>query len=648
VLRWLGLGGTASLAGCSSGDDSGGTDTGTGTTAADTTTAAAKTSTPTATPEDTTREVSGNYRTAVSSDAESLNWLTTADQTSGNYVAEVLDATWVIDPDQNIFPLWADISTDDSRVYTVTLRDNLRWGADYGQQTAEDWVYLIKNVFQAEGNWVGYPNADDWFAVNPDTGNREPIPVEKVGKLEFEIQLFGVDPAFPFKPVLWGQNCMPKELLEKYVPDKDAEGLKRDPEINEIAYGGNLGPYTYEEWQRESQYVTRRNDDYYLREVASEGGDDLWPDDVDPEPWANAPYFEQSTTRVIKEQAARLGALESGNIEAAGIPPDKAGTYKQNESVSLNVTPQPFVSVVAYNQRANGMGYRPGADNFPNLFRKKSFRQAMATAVDKRAIADSIYRGYAQVAQTMQPKWSKWYDDSQVTEFGVGDNYGKEPTLSLIEDAVEGTGYELDGDVLRNPNLQQVTLTLYFDQGQNTERTLAEFIAQELGRNAGIEVSLKSTSSFISKFAHNTLDEGATLPDDWEGETGYFNAGPREVATSPEPWDISVNLGFNTYPYTPTSSKGFFEYKGGINYYGYKPSEGVDIGALYEEAITADEEKRKSALAEAFGVISEEQPFGFATMSSDVVGYQDYVVGPIADFASGWNGQTWYFTESQN
>jgi peptide/nickel transport system substrate-binding protein len=585
VLSLLGAGTVGALAGCSAGSGGGGGGT-------------------------PSEGGDATYVSVSAADAESLNWLTIADSTSGGFVGTCLDGAWAIDPDQEIFPLWCDVDTEDGRVYEISLRDDLQWGAGYGQMTAEDWVYMIREVFQASENWSGYPNTDDWFRQG------EPIPVAETGTLTFEIRLPEVDPDFPFKPVMWGQNCAPKGILEKYVPERDGEGLRQDEELNTLAYAGNLGPYTFEDWQRDSQFVAVRNDDYYLAEAT-----DL------PERWRDTPNFERNVTRVIKEESTRLGALESGSVTAASVPPEKAERFEGMDRVNVTVSPQPFVSVLAYNQRANG--WEP--------FRRTPVRQALAHAVDKRAIADTIYRGYAQVAQTMQPQWSKWYSDDRITAYGVGDRYG-EVTRDLLADALSDTAYGYDGDTLVDGDGEPVSLTLYFDQGQETERTVAEFIAQEYGRNAGIDVSVKATSSFISKFATATPPQGESV----EWQAGQFNGGPRDVATSQESWDMSVNLGFNTYPYTPTSSKGFFKKKGPVNYYGYYPEH--DIAGLFEQASSiADEAERRELLGEAFGYINEEQPFGFLVMSSNIVGYQSDLVGPIEDFANGWDSQTWHF-----
>ena len=594
VLKLIGATGVAGLAGCSgngSGGDGGSTD----------------------------RSVRGTYVSASSVDAQSLNWLTIADATSGSYVTATLDGTWAIKPNREIFPLWADYSTDDGRVYEIELRENLEWGAGYGEMTAEDWVYMIKNVFQARPNWSGYPNADAWFRVNPDSGEREPLPVERTGTRTFEISLFEVDPSFPFKPVLWRQQCIPKGILETYVPEQDTEGLQQDEELNTLAYTGNLGPYSYDEWERSARYTVTRNDDYYLQDV-----------DGVPERFGAVPYFDQQVVRVISEESTRLGALESGEVDSSGIPPDKATRFENLPNVNVNVTPQPYARIIVYNMRANG--WEP--------FRSKAVRQALGFAVDKETIVGNVLRGYGQVAQTMQPKWSQWYDDSEVTEFGVGDRYGPERTRSALESALSDTEYAYDGERLVDGSGEQVALSIYYDSGQPTEGTIAEFVAQEFSENAGIDVRPEavSSSTFQSNYVQTSTPEGAEP----EWTAGVFNGGPRDVATSAKPWDMSINLQFNTYPFTPASSKGFFEERGGINYYGYYPEE--DIASLYEQATaTTDEERRTELFGEAFGLISEEQPFGFLAMPSSVSGYAENVRGYDEEFNTGWDSQTWYF-----
>ncbi|MFC6864998.1 ABC transporter substrate-binding protein [Halomicroarcula sp. GCM10025817] len=604
LLKTLGVGASASIAGCSV-FGGGGSESGSGQEGGD------GGSTDGSGP----RQPSGEFVGVAGSDANGLNWLYTNDTTSGAYVGLTLDGAWAVDNDQNVFPLWAEPSTEDGQTYRITLRDNLQWGGDYGQMTAEDWVYMIRNVFQGEDNWAGYTSATDWFRQG------EPIPVEQVDELTFELQLPEVDPTFPLKPILWGQNCLPKGILEKYVPEKDAEGLQQDEEILNLEYTGNLGPYTFEEWNRESQFRTTRNEDYYLRDVEGLG-----------EEWTNAPYFESYRIQVIPEESSRLNALREGEVTTAGIPPKNATEFQDLESVDVYVQPQPFVQAIKYNMRANGW----------ELFREIPVRQAFVMAVNKETLANNLFRGFAEPAYTMQPQFSKWYVSEGMDQytFGTGDLYGSEVARRRMRRGIEGTDYRYDGDTLVDPDGDDVRLSLFASSASQVNQTLAELIKQEVERNLGVGISIETVpgNTFQQNYAANSSPEGEEVP--WKA--GLFNGGPRDVSVSQEPWDMSIVLGFNTYPRTPSSSAVFFQERGSVNYFGYVPES--NISQLYAEASrTVDEEQRRELYGEVFQKLAREQPFGFLIMESDITGAQDELVGPTDTFASGWNSQTYYF-----
>jgi peptide/nickel transport system substrate-binding protein len=614
LLKVLGVGGVTALAGCSGQNDQ-------QSTAGDSTETddgSVETNTPRPTEEDAAREVGGSYISGTATDAQSLNFYTTADGESADRYGLTLDGAYAITTEQEVFPLWLDLTTDDGRVYTAELRDNLQWSEPYGQMTAEDWVYQIKEVFQDDANWAGFPNQSDWKR------NDEWIPVEKTGDLSFEIQLPEVDPAFPLKPIMWAQMCMPKGLIEKYRDDEDLEGFKSDEEVQSLSYTGNLGPYTFENWKREDEFVAVRNENYYMREAENV-----------PEAWTNAPYFDDYTLKVIPEESTRLSALKSGEITVTGIPETKVKQFEQSSDVYVNKAPQPYMTSLIYNQRGNA--------NFAEAIRKVEVRQALAQAVDKRAIVDNILRGYANVAHTFQPQFSQWYVDDEVTEYGVGDQYGAEMARSNLESAISDTPFEYDGDtVVDSRSGDAVKLRLVYSQGTDTTQTIAEFVKQEYAK-IGLEVSeIKGLqfNTMLSKYAQNSWTGDGEPP--WSA--GPFNMGPREEAVSEEQWDLMVGIVFNTYPRTPTSTRDFTVERGGINYYGYYPE--TDFGSLFDEAAKeTDEAARKELFGQIFGALSEEQPFNFLNMGVSIAGYQEQVQGPQPEFGFGWDSNTWYFSQ---
>lgn len=596
ILRTLALGGVAGLAGCMGDDNSGQTSQQT----------------------DVERSVGGEYIVGSQTGVTSLNWITISDQPSADRINLALDYLYAITPEKKIFPLLAEeITTDDDRVYTVTLRDNLKWGSGYGQMTAEDWVYEIKNVFQAEENWSGYTNRSYWFR------NNKPIPVDKTGKLSFDIKLPEPDPEYLLRPNLSGAWCMPKGLLKQYVPKKDAEGLKKDKEINELAYTGNLGRYTFERLKQESAFVATRNENYYLHDASGV-----------PEAWTGSPYFDSFTFRVIPEQSTRLSALQEGEVSETTIAVDKAEKFQKMNNITVQIVKQPFLTLLFYNMRKNG--WKP--------FRKQSVRRALSYAVDKKTVAQNIDRGFSEPAHTFQPHWSEWYDDSKVEKTGVGKKYGTQKARSKLKAALKGTGYGYDGETLTGPNGTQVTLKLVITSTSDTDKTLAQYIAKEYGK-IGINVSIKPVkfNTLVSKYLENSY-QGSGEPK-WN--VSPSNGGGRDESVSAQSWDMCIGISLNTYPSTPSNTELFFTKKGAANYVGYYPT--ADLKSLYEEVTTEPDKKKRTELyAEIFGTLSKEQPYNFVTMGVDIHGYQNSVLGPTdgnSPFRGRWNRQTWHLSK---
>jgi len=373
-----------------------------------------------------TASVGGTYKSGASSGAKTVNPIRSNDTSSDDRISLTMDAAYTLDNDNEFVPRWvAEYDVNGNRdTYEFFLQDDLQWGGDYGQMTAEDWVYYIRNVHQAESNWAGDVNQSDWFR------DGEPIPVERTGDRSFEIQLPDTDPAFIKKPVMWGAYCMPKGLIEPYyerVQSASSEEertnigneLDQSEEVQTLAYTGNLGPYDYERWDRTSVFVSTRDPNYYAKNGQVFEGD--------------VPYFEEYQIQVFEEESTRLSALKTGEITSTGIPPRKVQEFEGNEDVDVVRYPTAFCGMLVYNQRSNG--WEP--------LRETGVRQAISTAIDKVVIAEQINRGTADVAYTHQPEYSRWYDDSKVTRFGGPDSTSIGGAQRLLDEALpDGYSFE--------------------------------------------------------------------------------------------------------------------------------------------------------------------------------------------------------------
>jgi len=605
-LAALGVGSTAAIAGCSTDD---GANTGTSTDAGGDV-------------DGGTPSVSGTYDTVSPSSFSTLNPLYNTSSRAGTAIGRVLDQGYTFDDDGEYVPLLYDLSTDDEgSVWVFDVREGLSFGEPYGDVTAESFVYQIRELHQT-----------DW-AATAQSGSWDGVTVEETGEYQFQAEL-------PEPQLLWPESYdpllypIPTDLVAPYVDEEDAEGLEQDEELLELTFTGNLGGFVLDGWERGSGTTYTRNDDYYLRTI-----------DEGPDLFSNAPYFEGASISVVEERASRLGALETGEADSAGIPPERFSEFEGKSQVSTYRIPQPYNRILSVNMRDNGWNAGPG-----NLFRYVEFRQGLAAAIDKRGLIDGIYRGLAQPHYTWQPSWSDWYPgDDAVAQFGTGDRYGGEVARGLVEDAIGRSEYDyrFDGETLVTPEGDTVALDLYHLAGGETSQLIAEFIAEEFGERLGIDVTVEAIDGTRFQDGYWTAQpQGGTATVDgeevtWDRPTPN-NPGPRDV-TSAESWDMSIVYGLNTFPQNPLTNATFFD--GANSFYnpvGYYPE--FDATGIFERARQADTRAElREPFAELFRNLATEQPYVMLVFGDDLVGYNPDLVGPTENFFNGWDSPAWYF-----
>ena len=561
-----------------------------------------------------------SYDTNTSAEFTTLNPLYNTEDGAGDAIGRALELGYTFDANNELFPLLYDLTTENGEVWVFELRDNLEFSDPYGQVTAEDFTYMIQELHQSD--WANTANDSDW---------PQEINVVQNSDLEFQAELPNADVLWPetFAPL---EYAIPKDLVQPYVEEEDVEGLQQDEELLELQFTGNLGPYVLDSWDRGAGTTYSRNENYYLQEA----------DDA-PDLFQEAPYFNGASISVVPEQSSRLGQLETGEVDAAAIPPERYQEYVDKPSVNVRQIPQPYNEKVSLNMRDNGWNAGPG-----NLFRYAPFRQALASAVNKQELISGVFRGLAEPHYTWQPQWSSWYPgEGEITQYGAGDNYGQEVARELAREAFDEAGldYEFDGDSMLTPSGDQVTLDLYHISGDQTDQLMAEFVAQELQDNLGIQVEVEAIqgTTFDTDYFRQTLPEG-TSPEDLEWSNGAYNAGPRNI-TSNEPWDMSLVYGLNTYPRNPLTNNAFFDGREAyFNAVGYYP--GFDAAGLFEDAREAESrEELQEVFGEMFRNLNEEQPYLMLLFPDDLVGYNPDLAGPIENFSNGWDFATWHIEE---
>jgi peptide/nickel transport system substrate-binding protein len=532
-------------------------------------------------------------------DGETLNFLLASDGTSFSYIGHTMDtlANYNNQLEINLLCLAKDIEvSDDGLVYTVTIRDDLKW-TDGSQVTAGDYVYTMSNLMFSD--WLNYPYRDSWREeVN---GEMVFVKPEAVSDTVFTVTRQTVDPEFAY--TIYDLIPYPESIASKY--EGDIEAFTRAPEFNNLTYTGNLGPYKFKEWIRNDRYVVERNPDYYL-------GKDI-----------GAPYFEEYVVKQFGSSATMLAALEANDITMSGIDPDKVSRFKSMSDINVYTIPGGGYTLIAYNERNNGW----------EGLREKEVRQAISMSIGKDKICEKIYLGFAEPAYSFIPKVSPWYDDETVIKYGVGELYDKPKALQMLDDA----GYAVkdkDGNlVAADKDGSTLKLTLVTTTGGGLAEDVAFLVKQELA-DMGIEVELKLVpwENVLRKYMNNKVPGSDQQPRD--------NNGPDAV--SEDPWDM-ILLVFGTDVMAPSGSSVFYASNGGLNFMGFHNEDVDELFELVQSREALDKERRAEIYADISRVLSDEQPVDFLIFRMSNLGFQKNVKGIDPGIAISYNYYLWYF-----
>ena len=140
------------------------------------------------------------------------------------------------------------------------------------------------------------------------------------------------------------------------------------------------GPFKFDSWERGDRLTLTRNDDY----------------------WGEAAILETLIFRPISDNAARLQALQTGEIQGYDlVEPQDIATIEGDANLQILDRPAFNVGYVTINQAM------PPMDN-------PLVRQAVAHGLDRQAVVDNFYAGRGVVAHQFMPPLVEGYADDVV------------------------------------------------------------------------------------------------------------------------------------------------------------------------------------------------------------------------------------------
>ncbi|MFA6561920.1 MAG: ABC transporter substrate-binding protein [Verrucomicrobiia bacterium] len=199
-------------------------------------------------------------------------------------------------------------------------------------------------------------NAPGYF---PDVGSAlcddlETVRVLDEQRLEFRLKK-------PNAALLPNLATVSASLISPRALADYGEGLQRHPV--------GTGPFKLREWLPNERIVLEANPDY----------------------WGQKPKTERVVFKVIPNSSARFIQLQTGQIHAMdGLDPNDLAPVRADQNLKLIEAPGINMAYLALNCR------KPPMDRL-------EFRQAVAMAVQKPALVESVYRGAAVVASSVLP-----------------------------------------------------------------------------------------------------------------------------------------------------------------------------------------------------------------------------------------------------
>jgi peptide/nickel transport system substrate-binding protein len=335
-----------------------------------------------------------------------------------------------------------------------------------------------------------------------------------------------------------------------------------------------------------------------------------------------APYFSKYTIKPMGLQETINEELTNGKVSYAFVEPKDANTFRNNKDINVVTVPTGQFLMIAFNQRANGW----------DGLKDARVRQALSMVIDKPAVINDVFGGYADPAYSFIPQYSPWYNETVLNKFGMNAAADRQKAIDLIKSA----GYEMkdvDGkQVFVDKDGKPINLVLPVAIDSEVQKNVAYIIGQNLqGIGLGVEPKYQVQEYVAREVFVNKVPGSESKPD--------YNSGPGAVSS--QPWDMVILSSYGD-ALTPDRSEIFFSSGGRLNIFGFYDDK---VDALYARAKTAealDPQGRQKIYDELSKAISDAQPVDFIDYYRDNFAFRSNIKGIEPGYNIFYNYQFWY------
>lgn len=266
----------------------------------------------------------------------------------------------------------------------------------------------------------------------------------------------------PHPAILLAMSSQLGTVIPKHIYGQEGVEIRKHPQNGAGAVG--CGPFKLGDFKAGETIVFNRNDDYFI---------------------PGRPYLDRIVYKRMKEQVARVLAMETGKADLTAWASDPQELQSYKKAANLDMTDKSYEAVGALQWLAFNMTRKP--------FDDKRVRQAIAYAINKEFILKAIMGGFGtrslgpiHPGSVFAPKGVNPYD------------HDIEKAKALLDEA----GYKPDGDGVRFETTMDVILNV------GTFKRSAEYIKSAL-KKVGIKVTISVTPdirAWIKKIAGHDFD----------------------------------------------------------------------------------------------------------------------------------------------
>jgi len=362
-------------------------------------------------------------KVAQVSDIQGLDPHRANDTMSSHVLKQVYNYLVALDKELNIVP---DLATSWENPDDLTWVFHLRKGVLFhnGEEfTAEDVKFTIERMQDPETRYTG-------TALR----GKEMDKVEVVDRYTVKITT-----KMPFQPLLFGLTRHELAMLNEKAVKAAGENYAKQPV--------GTGPFKFVEWLHGDRVVLEKNEQYFQ----------------------GVPKIDRLIFRAIPEASTRIVELESGGVDLihSNLPAQDYDRLAQNPNLAVYRVRGPSSHMAGFN-----MSMQPFSD--------KRVRQAMNYAIDKKAMVDALFFGYANPARGPMSPSIVGFDPSLPESYP----YNPEKARELLKEAGYANGF---------------SCKIYTDP-RTERRNVVEFLQMNLAEvGIKVEIELLEWSVFLAQ-----------------------------------------------------------------------------------------------------------------------------------------------------